>query len=332
MTFFGKTGNAPTKSATYRPKPTITVENPHAPDAYGSSGVMVFWCFMLSTLSGTACLGFAFSVFILDWLPSALGIVELGGFWQVVSYAVSYGGAFALCGMIDFFGIEKFAKYTAFEIALLVSGNSIFTRWRKISLMFWSIVSAVFIAASFALSWYGAAIIAALSSAPDKATVEMVQSTNKTTDTTAYSLELNTLKTLEARRDAELKTVGNSELRKLAKNGNAWAVAELTALENSTRSKYDKQIATATETLRKAKTNADNGQSKTNNMMLSIAETVVDGAKTKAQAKRLFSVLFGVVPLIVGVVLLVITEMGRVVDAVAAEIKASARAEASAGK
>lgn len=312
----------PARAGVVAPKPKkANISNPHAGNTYAVIYGVINVCFSLSTISGAFCLGSLFFSFISDWLPTVLAVDSLSGFWLVVAYFVAYGAGFFICGLIDFYGINAFAKYTAFEIALLMSGSSRFDAWRKILLLFWSIVSASFIAASFALSWHGAAIVTAISSKTDKTVIEKVESTTKGVDESAYSLELQQLKNIEARRDAEIKTVGNSELRKLAKDGNSWAVSELTDAENRIKAKYDKQIAVATENLRKAKDAAQTQLSKANNIILTVAQGEIQNNKTKSQAIGIMSVLFGVAPLIIAVILLIIAEMSNVVDEVARQSK-----------
>lgn len=311
-----KPNSSPQRTFTAKPKPTLYVNNPHLGDTNRVIYAVIRVCFGLSTISGSFCLGGLFHSIIATWLPSMIGAENLEGFISAAAYFVAYGAGFFICSLVDFYGINTFAKYTAFEIALLISGSSRFNMWRKISLMFWSVVSASFIAASFALSWYGAAILTAINSKTDSKIIEMVQSTTKAVDASAYSLELQQLKAIEARRDVEVKAIGNSELRKLAKDGNSWAVSELTDAENRIKAKFEKQIAVATENLRKAKEAAENKQSKANDMLISISQSEIQGAKTKSQAIGLISVLFGVAPLIIAVILLIIAEMSNVVEEV----------------
>jgi hypothetical protein len=188
------------------------------------------------------------------------------------------------------------------------------------------VVSAAFIAASFALSWYGAAIVTALNSKTDKGAVEMIKASTKQADASIYQLELDQLKSIENSRDNELKSIGNNELRKLAKSGNSWAVAELNDAENRVKAKYDKKIAAATENVSKAKSEANGKQDKANSMLLDIATSEIQSAKTKSQAIGLISVLFGVAPLIIAVILLIIAEMSNVVEQVEAQSKKAANA------
>lgn len=68
--------------------------------------------------------------------------------------------------------------------------------------------------------------------------------------------------------------------------------------------------------MRKAKEAAENKQSKANDMLISISQSEIQGAKTKSQAIGLISVLFGVAPLIIAVILLIIAEMSNVVEEV----------------
>lgn len=326
--FKSKTKKGAKPTLRVAPTPTITVANPHAEQSNEVIQTVIKTCLWLSTSSGTFCLGAIILNLLSEWIP--LYFLDETNFFAYYGYnAFCYAVGLKICHVIDFYGIDIFTKFAAFEVALMVSGSSKFNAWRQIAMFFWSIVAAAFIAASLALSWYGSEIVTAITGKQNSQVIKMIDEATKGVDEKQYSLEKKAVDDIIARKDAALAQVGNKEMRDLAKSGNSWAISELAAEKMRTSAKFDKELAKANEALAAAVKLANEKDGKAKDLKLSVAKDEIQATKTKARAFGLVGVIFGVAPLIVAVILLIIAEMENVVNEV---ITQKQRAKEGAGE
>lgn len=312
------------------PMPTINVINPHAEQSNEVIQTVIKTCLWLSTSSGTFCLGAIILNLLSEWIP--LYFLDESNFFAYYGYNVfCYAVGLKICHVIDFYGIDIFTKFAAFEVALMVSGSSKFNAWRQIAMFFWSIVAAAFIAASLALSWYGSEIVTAITGKQDNKVIKMIDDATKGVDEKEYSLQKKAVDDIVARKDAALAQVGNKEMRDLAKSGNSWAISELAAEKMRTSAKFDKELSKANEALASAVKLANENDVKVKDLKLSVAKDEIQATKTKARAFGLVGIIFGVAPIIVAVILSIIGQMENVVTEVIAQ-KQRAKEGAGVGK
>ncbi len=328
MLNFFNTKNKPTFRAV--PIPTIIVANPHAEQSNEVIQTVIKTCLWLSTSSGTFCLGAIIFNLLSEWIP--LYFLDESNSFSYYGYnAFCYLVGLKICHVIDFYGIDIFTKFAAFEVALLVSGSSKFNAWRQIAMLFWSIIAAAFIAASLALSWYGSEIVTAITGKQDNKVIKMIDDATRGVDEKEYSLQKKAVDDIVIRKDAAINQMGNKEMRDLAKSGNSWAISELAAEKFRTSAKFDKELAKANEALAAAVKAANETNTQVKDLKLAVAKDEIEATKTKARAFGLVGVIFGVAPLIVAVILLIIAEMENVVAEVLAQ-KKRAKEGADVGK
>ena len=131
----------------------------------------------------------------------------------------------------------------------------------------------------------------------------------------ATKLQDEKLVKLEADKKAAIANAGSAQLKKEAKAGDSWANAELEKQQTAAAKAYDKQI-TATE---KARTTAaasfEQRYSGIEKAKIAAADADVNSTMAQANAISALTKGFGVLPLVIGVIGLIILAISEVSNA-----------------
>lgn len=294
-------------------------ENPYLQDGISSLDTVSRACFWLSTISSAICIGYAGYEVSKGYLPAY--------FYDPANFSSYYGlmlavgaGSFKVCHLIDFYGIYKFVKLAVAEGVALASGRFEFTLIRIISLGIWSVVAAAFVFISFVTSYKGSDLVRIVSKPKENkaiAQVEKLNSSSAKAISEAVAPFQVRYDAIAKRRDDELKAVGSAELRKLAKDGNEWAISELQTAEKRVRGKYDKELSAADAKLQAALADAKANQDKRDAIVLSSAESISRDYDDQNGAMSIILLCAGVLPLVIGVLLISVEVMTTVVEQIA---------------
>jgi len=285
--------------------------------AHGALKAILKICFWLSTISSTVSLAiFSYSL----TKPLITGFI--GDFMHLASIAAwtSVAAVAYFCYIVDFLIIHIAGTYFATEtFAFIAAKNGVFTSFktlRAIPILLWGLVFSAGFALSFVTSWHGSELIEGF--AAPKVNAKQYDGIIAERDkqaTSATKLQDEKLVKLEADKKAAIANAGNPELKKQAKKGDAWANTELEKQQTAAAKAYDRQIA-ATEKARTAAV-ASFEQRYSGIEKAKIAAADADVNKTMSQANAISALTkgFGVLPLVIGVIGLIILAISEVSNA-----------------
>lgn len=267
--------------------------------------------FWLSTISSSVAL----SVAVFQLTNSLLG--TCADYWylpQIAGILVTL----RFCYMVDFFGVYQSGKLFATEFfAWLAARKGVFASFaalRTVSMVLWGILFTAFFAVSFFTSWYGADLVKAFIMPSMNSEKFAEISKERVTATKEIGKEqAETIKQLENKRDLAVTNAGNSELRKLAKNAkNQWAVMKLDSFRKAAAVPFDKQIAEAKKEKSAIIDKFDAGYSLVEQARLEEAKAQLGGRMSQAGAIAVLTKAFGVFPLIISALGLIILAIAKV--------------------
>lgn len=280
----------------------------------------VIWvAFMLSTITSSVSLAFAI-------IPTADGFLSsvIGDFYatntmymQTVAWGAIAVGLFRVCQIIDFKIIATIGKFFATEaFAAFGSYKGVFARFsvfRTAAAVFAGLIFAAGFTLSFVTSVNGANLIKVFIAPKVNAKqYDVIIAERDKQAVSATKLQDEKIAKLEADKKAAIANAGNPELKKQARKGDAWANAELEKQRIAAAKTYDRQIA-ATEKARTAAAAAFEDRYKgIEKAKIAAADADVD--KTISQAGTIGALTkgFGVLPLIIGVLGMIILSISEV--------------------
>lgn len=272
-------------------------------------------CLWLSTASS----GVALSVGSYSLVNALLGNFMADWYLPQIVSVVAMVGVFKFCHLVDFFGISKTGKLFATELFAFMgsrSKNPVFSSFaalRTVSMILWGGLFSIFFALSFFTSWYGSDLIKAFISPKidikkyDNITTERNKEAANTTKTQDEKLAK-----LAADKAAALGAVGNKELRQMASKGNAWAKATLDSEKAVAAKTYDKQIAAIEKQRTAALGKFDARYDAIEKAKVAAANSDIDSTMTQAKAISMLTKGFGVLPLIIGAIGILILSISEV--------------------
>lgn len=267
--------------------------------------------FWLSTASSTVAL----SVAVYQLITSMIG--TCADYWyapQILGIAITA----RFCYMVDFFGVYQSGKLFATEFfAWLAARKGVFASFaalRTVSMILWGILFTAFFALSFFTSWYGADLVKAFISPSMNSEKFASISKERVTVTKEIGKEqADKIKELETKRELAVANAGNSKLRKLAKNGeNPWAIMKLDSFRNAAAATYDKQIAEVKKEKAAIVDKFDAGYTLVEQARLEEAKAQLNGSLSQAGAIAVLTKAFGVFPLIISALGLIILAIAKV--------------------
>lgn len=296
----------------------------------------VIWVgFMISTITSCVSLSFAIIPTADNFLASVIGewYATNTMYCQTITWGVIAYGLFRACEVIDFKIIATIGKFFATEaFAAFGSYKGVFARFsvfRTAAAVFAGLIFSAGFILSFVTSVNGADLIKVF--VAPKVNAKQYDSIIAERDKQAVSatkLQDEKLAKLEADKKAAIANAGNPELKKQAKKGDAWANTELEKQQTAAAKAYDRQIA-ATEKARTAAATAFEERYK-GIEKAKIAAADADVNKTISQAGTIGALTkgFGVLPLIIGVLGMIILSISEV----AAQAPAPTSAPRNKGK
>jgi hypothetical protein len=267
--------------------------------------------FWLSTISSSVAL----SVAVVQLTNSLIG--TCADYWHAPHIA-GIAVTLRFCYMVDFFGVYQSGKLFATEFfAWLAARKGVFASFaalRTVSMALWGIIFTAFFAVSFFTSWYGADLVKAFIMPSMNSEKFAAISKERVTATKEIGKEqAETIKQLEAKRDLAVSNAGNSELRKLAKNAkNQWAVMKLDSFRRAAATTYDKQISEVKKEKADIVNKFDAGYSLVEQARLEEAKAQLNGSMSQAGAIAVLTKAFGVFPLIISALGLIILAIAKV--------------------
>jgi hypothetical protein len=287
--------------------------------------------FWLSTVSSTVAL----SVAVYQLITSMIG--TCADYWyapQIAGIAITA----RFCYMVDFFGVYQSGKLFATEFfAWLAARKGVFASFaalRTVSMILWGILFTAFFALSFFTSWYGADLVKAFISPSMNSEKFAAISKERIAATKEVGKEqANKIKELETKRELAVANAGNSELRKLAKSAkNQWAVMKLDSFRRAAATTYDKQIAEERKDKAAVTDKFDKSYTLVEQARLEEAKAQLNGSLSQAGAIAVLTKSFGVFPLIISALGLIILAIAKVSQQAGISIAGKkVRATASSG-
>ena len=272
-------------------------------------------CLWLSTASSAVAL----SVGSYSLVNALLGNFMADWYLPQIVSIVAVVAVFKFCHMVDFFGISKTGKLFATELFAFMGSRSkspvfqSFAALRTVSMILWGGLFSIFFALSFFTSWYGSDLVKAFISPKidikkyDNITTER----NKEAAATTKAQDEKLAK-LEADKAAALGAVGNKELRQMAAKGNAWAKATLDGEKAAAGKIYDKQIVAIEKQRTAALGKFDARYDAIEKAKVAAANSDIDSTMTQAKAISMLTKGFGVLPLIIGAIGILILSISEV--------------------
>ena len=280
----------------------------------------VIWVgFMLSTITSSVSLGFAIIPTADGFLASVIGEFYSTNtkFVQTISWGAISVVLFRMCQVVDFNIIATIGKFFATEaFAAFGSYKGVFARFsvfRSAAAIFAGLIFGAGFTLSFVTSVNGSNLIKAFVAPKVNAKqYDVIVAERDKQAVSATKLQDEKIAKLEANKKAAIANAGNHELKKQAKKGNAWANTELERQRTAAAKTYDRQIA-ATEKARTAAATAFEERYK-GIEKAKIAAADADIEKTISQAGTIGALTkgFGVLPLIIGVLGMIILSISEV--------------------
>lgn len=266
--------------------------------AQKSLGFAASACFTLSTLSSAVAIWSGVMAFLdSKFAGASSSLVLSGGAFILVGY---------FCYIIDFFGISKVGRLFFTEIAAWVSKSfAKYSKLRFVAMFIWAAIFVSFSLVSFATSYYGSDLVKNF--AAPKLDVRQLQTISEkrleADKTIATPFEARRTEVEKARK-AELDAVGNKEMRKMAKDGDVWAIKELATAKAAINKKCDAKITAIDKDLRTDKAKFGATQDAIDKAQLSVVNANIEAQQSQVNAVGIVTLLFGVAPLIIGIILI----------------------------
>ena len=242
----------------------------------------------------------------------AIGFILIGASGAAPSFAESpiiYTICFiiglAVAIGIDFLLIGKAGKVGFAEIFALFSGKFYFTSFRKFFSLFMLILGFSGVVVSFLTSWYGSEMAATLSiKAPENNHGETVKIQRAQT-VKAVKPYREAVKAVKVDIQKAIDTKVSNRLKNLAKRkDDVWAKGEIAKIEARVRKQYSAKLEAAESALRDAEKRETKYSQQIINSSLATIEANEIFRQNKVNATSIFIKLIGVLPLVLGVVLL----------------------------
>lgn len=274
-------------------------------------------CLWLSTASS----GVALSVGSYSLVNALLGSFMAEWYLPQIVSVVAMVGVFKFCHLVDFFGISKTGKLFATELFAFMgsrSKNPVFSSFaalRTVSMILWGGLFSIFFALSFFTSWYGSDLVKAFISPKidikkyDNITTERNKEAANTTKTQDEKLAK-----LEAEKSAAIADAGSVSLRQSAASGNKEAKAKLKAEKLQTAKNFDKKISDLEKQRTAALGKFDTRYDAIEKAKVAAANSDIDSTMTQAKAISMLTKGFGVLPLIIGAIGILILSISEVSD------------------
>jgi len=274
----------------------------------------VIWIgFTLSTLTSSISL----SLFAVRMVQSLIG--DTFGEWYVpqLLMCVTIIAVARFCYIIDFLIINNIGKQFATEtFALIGSYKGVFNRFgvfRSVSVFFFGLIFCAGFTLSFVTSLNGSNLIKVfVAPKVDAKQYDAIIAERDKQAVSATKTQDEKLAKLEADKKAAIANAGTKQLRSNARKGNIEAAKELEKLRVAATKRYDAQIA-ATEKARTAAAASFEERYK-GVEKAKIAAADADVEKTISQAGTIGALTkgFGVLPLIIGVLGMIILSISEV--------------------
>lgn len=258
-------------------------------------------CFLLSTASSAYCLYAAGGAMLPDFLNSI---------WVHIALGIA---ALYVCYLIDFFGVSRFGAHVAGEIVAVCSREFYTPTMKKLFTLF----SFLMFAACFLISFYtsrdGSKLVAALAKNEtnvDK-TISMIEQVEKKKEQSLASYKVKIQK-LEEEAEKAVKTAANAEIRRLAAEGNSWAIGEEKAAKERVAASYDKKIKAVKDEMNSLEAAENKTAAVKLKAIESDADTKINAQQSKSNALLVLLQLLGVWPLFIATILMALDAIYRV--------------------
>jgi hypothetical protein len=290
----------------------------------------VIWIgFMLSTVTSSISL----SLFAVRMVQSLIG--DTFGDWYVPQLAmcVTIIAVVRFCYIVDFLIINSIGKQFATEaFAMLGSYKGVFNRFgifRTVSALFFGLIFTAGFTLSFVTSLNGSNLIKAfVAPKVDAKKYDGIVAERNKEAGAATKAQDDKIKALQTEKEKALATVGTKELIKSANRGNGWAQMTLDSMRTAAAKPYDRQIA-ALEKSRTAETTKFEGRyAPIEKAKLAAAEDDINSTISQAATIGAITKGFGVLPLIIGVLGMIILAISEVA-AQATPLSGRARAKSN---
>jgi hypothetical protein len=280
----------------------------------------VIWIgFMVSTITSSVSLGFAIIPSADSFIASVIGDFYANNsfFMKTLSWGAISVAIFLMCNIIDFKIISTIGKFFATEaFALFGSYKGVFARFsifRTAAAIFAGLIFCAGFTLSFVTSVNGANLIKVfVAPKVDAKQYDAIIAERDKQAVSATKTQDEKLAKLEADKKAAIANAGTKQLRSNARKGNIEAAKELEKLRVAAKKSYDAQIA-ATEKARTAAAASFEERYK-GVEKAKIAAADADVEKTISQAGTIGALTkgFGVLPLIIGVLGMIILSISEV--------------------
>ena len=209
---------------------------------------------------------------------------------------------------IDFMIVQRFGKFSLSEIVAFFSLQFSFGKLRAFNAFCIFVLFLIGAGASFVTSWKGSTIASGLIMNAGFESSNYVEKAQKAQDQTTKALEpyRSKIEQVQAEKKERLKKATSSKLAKLAKNGNAWARAEILKIERSIEKEFARKISAAEKAAAEKASQQAGIETSLVAAITKEASTKASIAEDKANGVWLLLLGFGVAPLLGGIVLMLI--------------------------
>ena len=221
-----------------------------------------------------------------------------------VAWVIGIVIGFAIATGIDFLVNIKLGKFAMSEVIAIHSGHFRFSFLRKLSAYITFAVVLTCFAISGLTSWDGSSLAAGMTPTFTPPSLQGIASKERSAVNESLKPYKDELSKVEAQVSASIAARTSGELSRLAKQGNAWAKAEISKIQGDVTKQYAKDLTKAKEALSKAEEREHGRADKVINDAETTAKAMNSQNQTRSTIIGSLLALIGTVPVIVGFLLL----------------------------
>jgi hypothetical protein len=272
-------------------------------------------CLWLSTASSAVAL----SVASYQLVNSILGNFGADYYLPQTVSIVAILAVVKFCHTVDFFGINQSGKLFATELFAFIGARSkaqmfaSFGALRTGSMILWGGLFSMFFGLSFFTSWYGSDLVKAfVSPKVDARKYDNITTERNKEATNVTKIQDEKLAKLEADKAAAVAAVGNKQMRQMAAKGDVWAKATLDSERAAAAKSFERQISAIEKQRGTALSKFENRYEAIEKAKIAAANSDIDSTMSQAKAVSMLTKGFGVLPLIIGAIGILILSISEV--------------------